>query len=74
MANNNDQVFNNFLFKDGLQEGKVQDQASESLIEVDNLFETDEDEIKKMENEAKFKILLEDKKIADTHKNINTKI
>lgn len=45
MTNNNDQVFNNFLFKDGLQEGKVQDQASESLIEVDNLFETDEDEI-----------------------------
>ena len=74
MANNNDQVFNNFLFKDGWQEGKVQDQASESLIEVDNLFETDEDEIKKMENEAKFKILLEDKKIADTHKNINRKI
>ena len=31
MANNNDQVFNNFLFKDGLQEGKVQDQASEAF-------------------------------------------
>ena len=43
-------------------------------MEVDNLFETDEDKINKMENDAKFKILLEDKKIANNHKNLNRKI
>lgn len=66
--------FSDFIFKDGLQEGKVFENSSESLMEVDNLFETDEDKINKMENEAKFKILLEDKEIANNHKNLNRKI
>ena len=66
--------FSDFIFKDGLQEGKAFDNSSESLMEVDNLFETDEDKINKMENDAKFKILLEDKKIANNHKNLNRKI
>lgn len=66
--------FADFIFKDGLKEGKTFENSSESLMEVDNLFETDEDKINKMENEAKFKILLEDKKIANNHKNLNRKI
>lgn len=66
--------FADFIFKDGLQEGEAFENSSESLMEVDNLFETDEDKINKMENEAKFKILLEDKKIANNHKNLNRKI
>lgn len=66
--------FADFIFKDGLREGKAFENSSESLMEVDNLFETDEDKINKMENEAKFKILLEDKKIANNHKNLNRKI
>ena len=73
MTNIEDQ-FNGFMFRDGLREGKVFDQSSEALTEVDSLFETDEDEINKMENEAKFKILLENKKIADKYPNVNRKI